>query len=85
MCKWIPLLPWGQTLELFISSFTICITSFTIYMLVGNSSITLGANFYILKDANFIREDKYCQRGDKTVKEEIKKFPSLTPSTKYNI
>ena len=48
-------------------------------MLVGNSSITLGANFYILKDANFIREDKYCQRGDKTVKEEIKKFPSLTP------
>ena len=34
-------------------------------MLVGNLSITLGANFDILKDANFTREDKYCQRGDK--------------------
>ena len=52
---------------IFISSFAIFISSFT---------STLGANLDILEGKNCLRVDKYCQRGDTIVKEEIKNSKS---------
>ena len=68
MIKW----PYDQTLELFISPFPIFISFCNFFSM-------LGANLNSPEDRNCKSEGKYCQRGDKIVKEEIKGFQSLTP------
>ena len=55
------------------------------YSFFGSLSSTPGANLDILEDKNFTKEDKFCQKGDKITKEEIKKFQSLVPWLSHQV